>query len=317
MVKSIFDLMDGTPDKPSKRRLYARLYLGTVDDFIDIWDWEECRGTIAPKLTAKGWNQNPRWRERAIPAVPPEQPPDEPVGYSLLGIVEEVPWPKKRPKKVISAFQKPRPEAKDAGPKDADTQIRRLLDDYFDNNGYSRFGQKEYRELYDTIAPLVPGYGLFKKQLYKEIGYSSDISDNFTRTSFTIVRSDFKDALESLEPDRHFFFPYEIRCDDGRTINDYWIFLPTGKVEAVDPYASCFIEKFSDVGSDHFVDYVPWTETEAARNRVVVRKSVLDGRHYVVDEHFGAGRPIISSDLAKALETVLWKNQKPVPLIAN
>jgi|GEM_PF-3398568 len=317
MVKSIFDLMDGTSNEPQKKRLYARLYLGTAEEYIDIWDWDEFRRKIAPQLTRKGWNQNPSWRERAMPAVPPEQPPDNPAQYFLLGIVEEVPWPSSRPKNTISVFQKPRPDTAEAGPKDADAQARRMVDEYFKKNDYSQFGRREYQELRDRIAPLIPGYGLFKKQLHKEIGYSNEISDNFTRTSFTIVRSDFKAALESLEPDRHFFFPYEIRCDDGRQINDYWIFLPTGKVEAVDPYASCFIEKFSEVGSDHFLDYVPWTETEAARNRVVVKKEALDGRHYVVDKHFGAGRPIISYSLSKIIEKIVWNNQKSIPILVR
>jgi len=317
MAKSILDLVDPPAVKSTSARLLARLYLGAADEYIDIWNWQEFRSKIAPQLARRGWNQKVEWQNTAIPAVPPEQVPDRPPGYFLLGIVQEVAWPKSRPKHTISTFQKPRPETENPGPKDADVQVRRLLEEYSKTLDFSCFDEKDYLDLYDRVAPLVPEFGLFKKQLYKDIGYTSEISDNFTYTSFTIVRSDFKDAVSSLEPYNHLFFPYEIRCDDGRIINDYWIFFSLGKVDAVDPYASCFIKKFSEVGFDHFIDYVPWTETEAARNRVVVRKDAVDGRHYVVDKHFGPGRPIISLELAQKLENILWNNQRAVPIIVR
>lgn len=38
------------------------------------------------------------------------------------------------------------------------------------------------------------------------------------------------------------------QCDDGRLIEDYWIFVHRGTVRAFDPIASCFVQIFVKTG---------------------------------------------------------------------
>jgi hypothetical protein len=157
-------------------------------------------------------------------------------------------------------------------------------------------------------------YGLFRKGLYADIGYESDVGDGRGSGRLNVVNT-AEDAIESVEPRVHHFFPYEIQCDDGRLIEGYWIFVHRGTVRAFDPIASCFVQNIREDGIDYFHSYASWTHTEAAENRIVVSGGALGGRHYAIDPR--DGRPIISAALAGRLRPVLWKNQQPIPVIVR
>jgi hypothetical protein len=86
-------------------------------------------------------------------------------------------------------------------------------------------------------------------------------------------------------------------------------------VTAFDTIASCFVQQFREDGTGYFSNYVSWTHTEWAENRLVVSGGALGGRHYAIDPR--DGRPIISAALAERLRPVVWKNQQPVPLIVR
>ncbi len=246
--------------------------------------------------------------------VPPAQPQDDPVRYYFLGIVGTVPWPRARPKHHIHKFQKPlKPRA--SVEENAESKIW----SYFHPEGWQlgdpETGSKDYDEAHRALSEFIPRYGLFRKALYADIGYETDVSDDRGSGTLKAVNTAFKDAIESVEPRVHHFFPYEIRCDDGRIIQDYWIFVHRGSVLALEPIASCFVQHFREDGTGYFHSYVVWTHTEAAENRIVVSGGALGGRHYAMDPR--DGRPIISAALAERLRPVVWKNQKPIPLIVR
>jgi hypothetical protein len=99
-------------------------------------------------------------------------------------------------------------------------------------------------------------YGLFRKGLYADIGYESDVGDDRGGGRLNVVNT-AKDAIEAVEPRVHHFFPYEIRCDDGRLIEDYWIFVHRGTIRAFDPIASCFVQNCREDGIDYFYSLCP------------------------------------------------------------
>ncbi|PYF01797.1 hypothetical protein BJ122_11720 [Rhodopseudomonas faecalis] len=315
MNTGIMDLIHGNMPGSKPRAKPPRLYLGSPEKFIDIDDEDVFQKTTIPEMEARGWNAISMEPQHLIQPVPPARQHDDPVRHYLLGIDGRISWPRARPQHHILKFQKrvkPRSSEQDASSK---------LWRYFHPEGWKcgdpEIGSKDYDEAQRALSELVPRYGLFRKGLYTDIGYESFVSDDRGRGMLKVVNTAFKDAIEAVEPRIHHFFPYEIRCDDGRIAEDYWIFVHRGSVRAIDPIASCFIEKFRDDGTSYFSSYVPWMHTEAAENRIVVRADAMAGRHYAVDDALSSDRPIISAALAERLRPILWKNQTPVPVITR
>jgi hypothetical protein len=304
-------LMVEVPSSPPPRTKPSRLYLGSPDKCIEIDDWDVFRKKTIPELQAAGWNAVPMEGQGLTHPVPPARPQDDPVLYYLLGIVDTVPWPRARPKHHIHKFQKPLKPLSSAE-ENADLKIWLYFHPKDWQLGDPEIGSKDYDEAHRALSEFIPRYGLFGEGLYADIGYESIVGDDRARGLLNIVSTAFKDAIESVEPRVHHFFPYEIRCADGRIIQDYWIFVHRGSVTALDPIASCFVQHFREDGIGYFHNYVSWTHTEVAENRLVVSGDALGGRHYAIDPH--DSRPIISAALAERLRPVVWKNQQPIPL---
>jgi hypothetical protein len=302
------------PSSPPPKSKPPRLYLGSPEKLIEIDDWDVFRKKTIPELQAAGWNAVRMEGQELTHPVPPPQPQDDPVRYYFLGIVGTVPWPRARPRHHILKFQKalkPRSSQEE--------NVSSKIWFYFHPKGWQpgdpEIGSKDYDEAHLALSEFVPRDGLFGKGLYADIGYESVAGDDRGSGRLKVVNTAFKDAIESVEPRIHHFFPYEIRCDDGRLIEDYWIFVHRGSVRAVDPIASCFVRNFRDDGTDYFESYAPWEHTEAAENRIVVRGDEMGGRHYAVDPL--DDRPLISAVLAERLRSVLWKNQQLIPVIVR
>jgi hypothetical protein len=307
--------MDAMPSRLSKTRP-SRLYLGSPEKFIEIHDWDLFQKKTIPELQAAGWNAVRMEGQELTNPVPPARPQDDPVRWYFLGIVDTVPWPRARPKYQMSKFQKPlKPRASE----EADAELK--IWSYFRPKGWQlgdpEIGSTDYDEAHRALSEFIPRYGLFRKGLYADNGYESFVGDDRRSGMLKVVNTAFKDAVESVEPRVHHFFPYEIRCDDGRVIEDYWIFVHRGTVRAVDPIASCFLQNFREDGTAYSNTYVPWMHTEAAENRIVVSSSALGGRHYAIDPWLDGHRPLVSAALAERLRPVLWKNQQPIPVIVR
>jgi hypothetical protein len=303
------------PSSLPPRTKPSRLYLGSPEKFIEIDDWDVFRKKTIPELQAAGWNAVRMEGQELTHPVPPPQPQDDPVRYYFLGIVGTMPWPRARPKHHIHKFQKPlKPRS---GEENADSKIW----SYFHPEGWQlgdpEIGSKDYDEAHRALSEFMPRYGLFRKGLYADNGYESFVGDDRGSGMLKVVNTAFKDAIESVEPRVHHFFPYEIRCNDGRIIQDYWIFVHRGTVRAFDPIASCHVQHFREDGVAYFHSYVVWTHTEAAENRIVVSGSALDGRHYAIDPQLDNHRPLVSAAPAERLRPVLWKNQQPIPVIVR
>ena len=313
MFKSILELIYGVVPGRTPKQKPPRLYLGSPDKFIEIDDWDLFRKQTIPQLEAGGWNAVRMEGQETVHPVPPVHPQDDPVRYYFLGIVGTVPWPRARPKHDIRKFQKP------LQPRSSEQDVSSKIWSYFhrDWTWDSDIGATDYDEAQRALSEFMPRHGVFGKGLYADIGYETFAGDDRGSGMLKVVSTAFKDAIESVEPRIHHFFPYEIRCDDDRVIEDYWIFVHRGGVHAVDPTASCFMQTFREDGTDYFQSYVPWSHTEAAENRIVLTAGALGGRHYAIDPMLCSDRPVISAALAEKLRPVLWKNQQPIPVITR
>ncbi len=135
-------------------------------------------------------------------------------------------------------------------------------------------------------------FGVFRNSIPKRtLHWDSVQADGKTGAWYTIVSADWKAALESVEPNVHQFFRYELRLHDGTVIGSRFIFHITQRVGFIDKTASGYTPHQRDDGIIYYTKPFVYTGP-AMQNLLAINRKAIAGHHLWLDQDEGILLPV-------------------------
>lgn len=162
------------------------------------------------------------------------------------------------------------------------------------------------RPVHIISSEFIPQKGYFRKTLPDRSWHDTTVQiseHQFAR----LVSEEWKEAIESVEPGLHQFFPYEIICDDGRRYKKF-IFYVRSRVESINYEASGFYRQINRYTEEWW-----WNDSyhyaDSEDKKYVLLTDKVKGLHFWRDTRKNID--FISAELAEKLGPHMNKWYRP------